>query len=623
MRGVSFIAVCAILSIFYIPWIPNFLSLGPGVDESWLISLHHFFAVKKQFGTEVIFTYGPYGFLTLFYYHPATFAIVFSAYVFLFLTFIESAWFVLRNSISNFWLCLLFFTGIFSLSCPPPDNYFLVGCVIAFLAFQAKEGKFLIARNCFLAAALALISLIKFTYALIIFPMIGSIVAESLWKKRIPWVGIFFTLSYLSLWKFAGQNFSNLWIYLRNSWEVASGYSAAMESPPVPHLGFLEVSYLFAAFLLILASGLAQKKSFYPALKNSAFLGLICFLVFKGAFVLNDEYHSLVGLFFISAVTLLYFPSFYAANAGRIWKIFSCLALSAALIAAGLGLRFYKINPYWHFSETISLLPEQRKLIRSHGLKDIFNQVSNEIAARHPFPQGSGPADIYSYWQALLLMSKIDYAPRPVFQSYVAYTPRLAEINAASLRNPQAPLSIFFSIDPIYDRLPAHDDGMSWPEIATRYLPVSANGNMLFLRKRLSPGSYALRPISSIQAEWNQELTVPTTSSGKLWVKIQIKPNWRNRILNLFYKPVTARLILPSSEGEKGFNLIPSLAEAGFLLSPFISSTSSFAHTFYQPQIPIPENLRVSKIKLSTPPGFPAEKFFEKEITLYFFDLEM
>jgi len=46
------------------PWIPAFLTSEEFRDPSWRYVLNQSFVDRLRYGTEVIFTYGPYGFLT-------------------------------------------------------------------------------------------------------------------------------------------------------------------------------------------------------------------------------------------------------------------------------------------------------------------------------------------------------------------------------------------------------------------------------------------------------------------------------------------------------------------------------------------------------------------------------
>jgi hypothetical protein len=52
------------------------------------------------------------------------------------------------------------------------------------------------------------------------------------------------------------------------------------------------------------------------------------------------------------------------------------------------------------------------------------------LRSADPLPHLAGPIDIYPTDQALLLAHYLEFRPRPVLQSYMAYSPRLARANA-------------------------------------------------------------------------------------------------------------------------------------------------------------------------------------------------
>jgi hypothetical protein len=80
----------------------------------------------------------------------------------------------------------------------------------------------------------------------------------------------------------------------------------------------------------------------------------------------------------------------------------------------------------------------------------------------------SGSVDVYPLSQTVALAPSLTCRPRPIFQSYSAYTPKLAEMNAAYLRSNRAADHILFDVWTIDGRFAAQDDSLSWPELLTR-----------------------------------------------------------------------------------------------------------------------------------------------------------
>ena len=73
-------------------------------------------------------------------------------------------------------------------------------------------------------------------------------------------------------------------------------------------------------------------------------------------------------------------------------------------------------------------------------------------------PQLNGDVDVYPWQQDVVFAYGLHYHPRPVIQSYSAYTPKLAEINAAFLRDGQSAENILFRVESFCMQYPSLDD---------------------------------------------------------------------------------------------------------------------------------------------------------------------
>src|SRR5690606_1998958 len=63
------------------PWRPQFLFESDGVDPSWLGVLNEAVLREWHFGTDILFTYGPLGFLHGRMYHPETHLLLMAAWL--------------------------------------------------------------------------------------------------------------------------------------------------------------------------------------------------------------------------------------------------------------------------------------------------------------------------------------------------------------------------------------------------------------------------------------------------------------------------------------------------------------------------------------------------------------
>jgi hypothetical protein len=139
-----------------------------------------------------------------------------------------------------------------------------------------------------------------------------------------------------------------------------------------------------------------------------------------------------------------------------------------------------------------------------------------------PLPALDGSVDVYPTEQAMVLAHGLQYRPRPVFQSYMAYTPALEAANAAALRGPAAPDWVLFHLRPIDGRLPALDDAASWPELLARYRWAGVAGDMAVLQRRADPRPWhveAAVPFHAVAGEW---IALPAPAGDLIWLRASL-----------------------------------------------------------------------------------------------------
>jgi hypothetical protein len=192
-------------------------------------------------------------------------------------------------------------------------------------------------------------------------------------------------------------------------------------------------------------------------------------------------------------------------------------------------------------------------------------------------PPLQGSVDIHPRDQRLLIAQDLDFRPRPVIQSYLAYTDKLAQLNADFLASPAAPDNILFDLRPVDDQYPSQADGLCWPQLLSLYDLKNASFEWLHLQKAPIPRTYNLSPLQQTTAPLGQWLPVPA-SPDPIWLSIQLHPNLAGRAWAFLYKPPQLQIGIKNLAGSaEYFRLLPDRTQAGFLLSPLISSQTDFA----------------------------------------------
>jgi hypothetical protein len=610
------------------------------IDDSWVLALNTLFKQRLQFGRDIIFTYGPWGFLDARAYHPDTYLWTLLAWGIFAIAFWRVCWMIARRYIPS--PVVAFLWMLFTLAVAASSLYVTCCTLLALMGLLAVYHFYLESRpfsltSLLLVFAVALASLMKFSYLVAAILVLIPIAVDCMMQKRIPWMPFLFLIFFLGLYLAAGQHLSYLWAYLHGSSQIAEGYNDAMsittwlpiylpvKTPPVDFMMFAVAA---AALIGILA--FAQRAR--PKLESILFLtatGAVVFMVFKWGFVRHDDTHAPLATLGLLSLVLFCAPPLWhrlATYRGR-----AMIAVVAAMPVMIFGVSAKYVN---HDLPSLmgmlrnvgpNLVAATRLVRGSSGLHRQFEDSLAEIRARSPLPPIHGTVDAYPSNLAVPLAYGLDYHPRPIMQSYSAYTPELAQLNADYLQGPRAPGTVLFSvvIEKFWLRhLPSADDGLSWPTLLTRYDIAGASGEFLILHKSNQPRPCDLLPISKTRASFGVPLAVPSLGQGPVWVKIAIDPSLSGKLLSLFYKSPELEMALTTRDGkQQTFRLVAGEARAGFLLSPVVVTNTDFA------ALASPEwqnRLAGQEVQLVTfsPSGWIGKKWaFRPNIAIEFFQL--
>ena len=242
---------------------------------------------------------------------------------------------------------------------------------------------------------------------------------------------------FLVLWLLAGQNLGDLPSYLRNGWDLISGYSDG-ESLSDPALNW---QYTWAALTMVavLVGVLWQDRGLpWPRRAGIGVLWLwFIYTEFRHAFVRLQPGHTTL---FFAPVLLL--AAAVLLRPGR-WK----LGAAATLIALA---SLWHVNA-WNVSNAFSVstagFEQQVNVFLSSNARSGGQFTARtQLRASYNFPPAlvammTGQTVHFDPWEAALAWAypRIRWDPAPVFQSYNAYTSRLDDVNAAFLAGPDAP----------------------------------------------------------------------------------------------------------------------------------------------------------------------------------------
>jgi len=586
-----FAAALSVFFIFLFCHIPGICQFGRSLDDSWgriLIFAHE---NNLQFGSDIIFTYGPFSYLLF----PDSLSKLWSSIVFQLLLLIP-LWFWFRKLV---WAGAFFFVFL-TLGCAPYEILMILFPLLLFCCAEEQNSKVSLTGIfcCLFAGCCGM--LIKATFLPIVF--LSAVLTDILlFVKRkyiaaVPFVLIFFPL----LWVFpAHQNLSNLPGYLFYSWEIMHGYNDTMACQTGSAIWFL---LLWGSAAVVFTIGYFHLRNAELTLLRKILYGLglmISVLVsVKYGICRMDCQHLLKALQFLTLIAA--FGAVYPySDKFRPGRIVLC---ALALLLWGTAFFCYRTGGF--FSQD------------SIWNKIIFTRSETAEKSNQTNPPCSlqTTLDVFSHDIYPFLKSGIYYKPRFVFQSYSAYTPKLAKKNAEFFQQGNAPDRIYFNENEIDERYPASLDGAVIPVLLEKYIPV--NGTF-FLEKRACPQKFELSLIEEKQITLGENCTVPQRKGEQVWMTVSGSYSLLGKTMKMLLHAIPLRLELMNCKEEKfSHNFMLSLAEIPVPLSPYLSSWR---------EIPVLWNNdgeQIKTIKLTPPQNIIGIHGFDEYIGRYVWESE-
>jgi hypothetical protein len=415
---------------------------GVGLDASWNAGLAMGIHDGLHWGKELVWTYGPLGFLQtqLVWFTDQT-VLTFLYQGLLHVIFCVALVWALGRRLPLLLACVGAFVAVTVL---PLLELSLLSAVIAsfWLLEEPRSDRFL---NAFVIAAAtfaAPAALIKLsTGPLVPVVLLIALIGARVGGRRIAlFVGVL-VVELLVLWLLAGQSLGDIPAFIHRSIQISSGYSAAMlrstEVAPwkvtAATLGAIGVS-----IALVVVAWLAPYRDRRGRWAGTLLVALAAFAIYKEGVVRVDAGHLTV--YFANACVLWIAVGFAP---GRRWFI---PAVALLVFLASLPLRpagtADNLNPFsnlhYAFDQARNLASPGRRVAAMEdgrrGLKATYALEPGALAAVRGHTVAVEP------WEAGVAWAyHLDWLPQPVFQNYSAYTPALDRMNAATIESPDGP----------------------------------------------------------------------------------------------------------------------------------------------------------------------------------------
>lgn len=575
-------------AVFCLLWI-SVMSLPEKVvnarlDLSWRQALTEAAKHNFQAGSDYVFTFGPLGrFYNMLYdtdsFH---FQLSWEVCISLFVALIITLVFLRLKPITERVAFLV--VAVLVLPISRDALYVLTIVATAVLLVTSRRRRFVAALAIGLPL-LAVASLMKFTLFVTALVCV-LVVFAALWRLRGAGAALATLAAYLALlalaWLLSGQSFYAFPSYLSGSLELSTGYSEAMSrNGPFAQVLLGMLCCALTAVLAGLSTLGASTKT--RAVTSSALIAVGFFVAWKTGFVRHDLHAFTFFAFASGAGFLLIKPDLSRPVLRKVFTVVLFVLVAASLLGVGLTGRLLRDGAgsfigNWRWDRRVLV---NVNTLLSPRLAALRGELQLRKARRkHALPRirravGDRAVDILSYNQGLLFLNGLNWHPRPVFQSYSAYTPRLIAMNAAFFRGARAPEFVIITLQPIDERFPATEDAGALAVILRDYAPVLFEKGCALLR-RISdapsePGEGTV--LLERQVSFDEPVDVAGLPGACQSLSIGLEWSTTGKLRKFLFKAPRVTLKVVTDAGEKlEFRIVPGMVESGFILNPFFET---------------------------------------------------
>jgi hypothetical protein len=557
----------------------SFFGLAPsaGIDPSWVEGLYMATERGLDFGTQVVFSFGPLGFLAT----PGAFEIDLGRLAFLWSALVHLSFCiaVLWASRRAFGLLVGLALTLFAASMPSSDPVLIAAAVVCAAALLDEWSPRLRLAFALGAGALSGMQLLGSLRAgpVLVVMAVAVLLGLSERRRLLPAFAASLLVSFLAFWFATGQGLGNIDDYALNTASVLSGYSASMVYV-LPGRWWQFPGFALGIFTVVVLALAAGRR--WDAPRRAALLAMVAavaFLMFKHAVVRSSPSSAGVCLAALFAIGLALAP-----------HVRRPLAVGAITILAGLT---YIGNQEGFSSVTFdfqaraeSFVTQLKYMVKPGGLAEQqlagreAMQAYYALTPRQLALLRSGSVHVASLETGAAYAYELDWDPLPVFQQYTAYTERLDKLNAAKLESSSAPDRILWENAPVVDptfasvrpypgtideRVPAWDSPAEMVQMFCRYRVENWDERWAVLRHgadRCGPE----RPLRSLNVAAGERVPLPPTRRNEaLLVRVDgLGASGLERLRVFLFRGARRHALLD----HHSWNVMPGTAGDGLLL---------------------------------------------------------
>lgn len=580
--------------------------IGRGLDPSWMLGLNMAHAQRLVHGKDIVFTYGPFGYLA----HPepasgapgGVLAYDLGLYLIWAVAIFRIA-IVFRSKITAFWtiaiLAMAVALDVVSREAQPLLT--VIAVLLLPLAGRSRWRYLELAVAAFLVALATMIKLNDGIEAVALFLPVAAVVMYRDWplsrdvrRQALSAIAVL-PVSLVTLYFLSTGSIAGIWPYFRMGWEVVSGYSEAMGIHGEPSQVLVDIVLvgLFLGTPLISADFALLGVGYLPA-------ALAAFFEFKHAIVRQDFPHAAPFYARLAVAMLFLLVCAGKPRVGRIIGVLQYLTLLLAYVVITKNLPDSQID----LESRLLIRPPYRSVVASYSRWPAVWKNIGEVNAREraKIRRDRRFEEIVGRQTVSVVPWNIDrskaenwnWKPSPVLQFYSAYTPLLDQTNAAGIDSERSADFAVADLSDIDGRHPFLCEPRSWLALLDRYDLEAENEETVLLRRRDAPRFGNAVPVGSQVIRWDQEITVPQVN-GFLLLAPQLRKTLRGSVTSIAFRAGTVYLDTRSGSGKTArWRTIPVNMAAGVLIDPFPQNEGDFGSAFRPDSWQVPHDRLVA-----------------------------
>ena len=621
-RRAADLAIAALLALCF--WASRYEAVEstatPDLDPSWQQAKAYELVHGLRAGVDTVFTFGPLGWFYTSRYEPALLGW-------------KAAWELgLGLALAGFlgWALLvqrgvaakIAFAAALLVSDGSRDAHYLLALLALGTWLAASPSRPLGARAAVYVLG-SLVALVKFTWFVYAALCVAGLAAARGRERSVRAAAAELALAtgaFVLVWTAVGQSPADLGSWLLTSSWISSGYNASMGLAGPQR----ELLYALAALALAALALAAEAAGSERGPRRIASLALCLagvLLAFKGGMV-RAATSAGTFLCFAAAAPFLVAPS--RALEGPFARRARAVATAAKIACAAVALHAWGVHvgrppgpPLARVAETAAEIGRGARAIAAAGAdRERLAYVDLKVREYLAMPRvreraGREGVDVFFYGTSIALVNDLAWRPRPVFQSYSAYTPRLAALNARFLAGERAPRFVLLRMETSDERLPGIEDGPAQLVLFGDYEPALAEDGWLLLERAPDAPREARRRAETAldrTVRFGEPIEIAALEGRALVLEAQIDPTALGLLAGTLLRgPKLEVEVVDGSGAVRRFRVSPSLLECGALVRPFLDSQDRW----YEAACGV-EGPGLERLTFLAPPG--SEKLFERTL---------